>query len=211
MNMRATCLAAVLLTASCGNSPGVSDGYDAFFALLRERTGPAPETRPLTRADIAGFTDPLLYAALPEREVEALLGLARRNGTTETWMTPDDIALILRDGVLVGTRGLGEDLMSAAVPRIRLSGAASPRSAFHIAGDVETVRTDFNCVIAPGVSDSVTILGETRRLTRVAERCTGPSGDFENLYWFDAAGTIRASRQWVSTSVGYITLQRLID
>jgi hypothetical protein len=204
-------LAAALLVSACGSSDSGYEGYDAFFELLRERTGQMPETTPITRAGIGTFSDPLLYAALPSREVESLLGLAQRNGRAETWMTRDNIALILRDGVLIGSRGLGEDLMSAEVVDVRSARGPASRTHFHIGDDGATQQIVFRCAIAEAGTERIDLLGEVRMAQRIDERCDGPDGAIHNTYWTDPGGPIRKSTQWVSGSVGYITLQRLID
>jgi hypothetical protein len=212
--MRVAILSAALLglvLAGCGNQIGGNEGFETLAQVWKQRTTKAPAPKPITRASLGDFADPVLYAAIPKRNVESLLTIAMANRYATTWQTPDNITLTTRDGLLIETRGLGEDLMSAAVPDIRSVRGMAPRTLYHIGGDGATKTTEYQCQITAAGSETIDVLGINYRTVRVDEDCTSVASSLQNRYWIDGTGEIRQSLQWVSESVGYITLLRLID
>jgi hypothetical protein len=202
-------VASLLGLTACGNSQDGFEGYDAIRQYVRAQTAPPPQ--PLTRAMIGDFTDPLLYAALPSRNAEAFLGIAMVDGPIVTWWTQNQVALILRDGALIGTRGLGEDLMASSAPDMRVARGTSRRINQYIGPDDTTLTLAWACEVTELGMETVALLGQAWTGKRVDETCDGSAGKLVNSYWLDRDGSIRQARQWVSPSVGYITIQRLID
>ena len=213
---RIPALAAVLALALAGCGSEQSDlGATAgrLFQALKSRAGggaaPAP---PVSRAQIAGFTDPLLYGRIPSRGADSFLGLAAEGGPYHTWISPDGISLTLRDGgVLVATRGLGEDLVAAEVPAIRGPGGAALRRHRYLGGDERLTEVTFRCRIEPAGRETIEVLERRYATRRVAETCRSGARRFRNDYWLGNQGDIRQSRQWISDSVGFIILQRVVD
>lgn len=216
---------------ACGERTPISETFSAAREVLRSE-GPDASPAALTRAQLAGFDQPLLRATVENRGAVALLGPISTSATGERiWQTADGITLTLRRGVIVATRGLGEDLMSAAGGRA----GATLRTHYTIAGTEQTRATRLDCATA-SVAAPVTVLGQRHATRRITETCTAtvqprlasgtgllggvlalaPPADpapqqIVNTFWVDSGGTLRKSRQWVSNSVGYITIERLID
>jgi hypothetical protein len=206
-------LAAIALAAlcACGNDPYGREGYDAALAEWRRLTAAAEAPQPLTRAAIEGFEAPLIRAAIPARGAESFLGLAMTDGPVETWWTPDQIALTLKSGILIGSRGLGEDLMAAKTPDIRRVRGAFERVHQYIGDNSATESVTWTCLVQERGIETVDLFGLAWSGRRIDETCDGLAGEFVNSYWIGGDGTIRQSQQWVSNSVGYVTIQRLID
>lgn len=210
-------LAALLGLSGCGSDPVVKD--DPFLLSLKavregaqrrargEAAAPAP-----TRAMVDQVQVPLIWASLESRGVSGALVPIGQNGADTTWATADQIAVIMRGGVVRGTRGLGEDLMSAAIPGeslLRQGGSVTRREYFHLDGDDQTVRRKFSCEIHEQDAASLVIAEKRYQTRHFEERCSGESGEFTNDYWFLADGRMIQSRQWISQSVGFMKLQRL--
>lgn len=214
---RGLVLAALLGLAGCGTDPAVKDnpfllGAQGLREALGKRAGDGAEARALTRAMVDQVQVPLLLATLESRGRSGTLVPIGQNGADTTWATADQVAVIMRGGVVRGTRGFGGDLMSAAIPEestLRRSGQVFQRSYFHLDGDDQTVRRTYSCRTHQQESESLVILERRFRAQRVEERCRGENGGFSNDYWFLADGRMIQSRQWISPTVGFLKLQRL--
>ena len=100
---------------------------------------------------------------------------------------------------MVGTRGLGNDLMTADVAQTRAklrSGGAATRVHRRMTGENGVAVATYDC-------------GLSRNGNTVTESCAGPDGQFQNTYVLDKAGRVAASRQWLSPQSGYVTIQRV--
>lgn len=136
-------------------------------------------------------------ATLEQPPLSAAMIESGRNGDVITYQTPDRIALALRDGVLISTRGFGDDLMSADVSEL-LAALHGPRprqaTRVHRYLDAENheVLRSFACVVEGG--------------RQVTETCHGDGISFTNSYVLDGAGAIVQSRQWVGPRRGSIRI-----
>jgi hypothetical protein len=163
-------------------APARSDAERAAEAL---RVNPAPLIQ-------VGFE------ALGQTQVMAMTG---QNGAMRTYMTPSEEALILRGGMLIGTRGLGRDLSVAepgteALIRAGQSGEGS-RVMRYLEGDGLERPLRFACTVAPGPQAGLMV-----------ESCRGHGTSFQNSYAVQA-GQIPVSRQWVGPGTGYVTIMTL--
>lgn len=138
------------------------------------------------------------FESLGQTQIMAMTG---QNGGTRTYMTPAEEALIMRGGMLIGTRGLGHDL-SVAEPQteaiIRAGGSGSgQRIMRYFAGDGLERPLQFSCTVGAGPNPGVTV-----------ENCEGHGTSFQNSYMVQG-GQIAVSRQWIGPSLGYVTIQTL--
>ncbi|HKL65436.1 MAG TPA: YjbF family lipoprotein [Roseovarius sp.] len=144
-----------------------------------------------------------LRVRLPATGAQATLAPVARNGGVTVWQTLDGITLSFRDGVLIATRGLGDDLMSADVDgtlaMLRGSDRATqyPHIRSYLDGEDRTVFRSFQCRREAGPDRQIT------------ERCVSTDVGMTNIYWLDGAGEITRSRQWVSPAVDYMETERL--
>jgi len=148
-----------------------------------------------------------LRVTLPATGAQATLAPVARNGGVTVWQTLDGITLSFRSGVLVATRGLGDDLMSAdpsgtlAMLRGPTGAAQYPHIRSYLDGEDRTVFRSFQCR-----REARSGTGAARQ---VVERCISTDVEVTNTYWLDAAGEIVRSRQWVSPTVDYMETERL--
>jgi hypothetical protein len=212
LRFAACALAGLALLAGCSSEKTQIDGWTqarAVLATLTAKRSTAPIDPGLTRAQVDGSQLPLILLTVENRNATAALARVNTNAGTETFITADGITVTTRDGVLISSRGLGNDLMSAAVPsRAQISaGSGSHRRVHdHLDGGDVTVRHAFDCTLAGAGSETVTVVGLSWPTRVVSESCTGDSGSFENRYWIDSRGIIRQSRQWVGADVGFLRL-----
>ena len=185
-------------------------GASLTGSIFARRTAAAPGGLPaLERAAIDASTIPARVVTIEATGVSAVVLQLAQNGNVTVFATGDGLQFALRDGVLVSTRGLGVDLMSAAAPTaatLRRADGTHARSYFTLTGTDATRRLDLTCTLAPEGRATLAIYGLSVPTEVVVERCAGAGLGFENRYWFDAGGRIRQSRQWVNDAVGTIGL-----
>ncbi|MFT6452307.1 MAG: hypothetical protein ACJA06_001804 [Halocynthiibacter sp.] len=182
---------------------------------------PGPEDMPdlrgsITPAQLAQVKEPLLLAELPNIGVAATLVARGRNGDVATWETADRVSIAFRQGVLSGTRGLGDDLMQADVSgtlAMLASGKPNvfyPRIHSYLDGEYQTAFRSFQCSKISQSAQTIELASERMSVKRIEEACFSPGLEITNTYWRGADGTMWKSRQWVSARVGYLSAERLV-
>lgn len=202
------CVAAALfILTACGNN----QGEDAI-GLRLEQIGKIGSETPegpsaaqirarLTPDVMARRPGSVIVASLPKRDVAAALFQASVNGDVTTYFTPDGISLALRDGILVGTRGLGFDLMTANVD--------GPLSAIAGGSQTNVVRIHHYLNGENAVTLRRFICNYTRTAAMISETCRSPDVTISNSYTMTSDGRIGASRQWISPEVGYVQVDQI--
>lgn len=209
--LRITLAASLLGTlAACGNDQdaGVFGvlAQTAGQVVAERRTPDQPAAPPTSAQDAAAEAlrvnpGPLIQAGFESLGRSQVMAMTGQNGAMRTYMTPAEEALILRGGMLVGTRGLGNDL-SVAEPGteglIRAGAAGTgTRVMRYFAGDGIERPLQFTCTVGAGPAPGVTV-----------ENCEGHGATFQNSYMVQG-GQIAVSRQWIGPALGYVTIQTL--
>lgn len=213
--------AALALVAACGNDKGASNpvaaavGQMAQATLAKGKKGAAPAAQaaaPVGRAELAAFGKPILRVQSKALGQDGFLTIADAKENVVTWTAQGQANFSLRDGVLIQTRGLGSDLMSAQVPSLaQLRSGASYERVYYFLGpdDIGTRRT-YDCTTATIGRETIEVVGKTHATTRVTETCTRQNGKVTNDYWIEGS-TVRKSRQWASNGVTYLEFEKVID
>jgi hypothetical protein len=147
------------------------------------------------------------------RGADALLTPIDVKGDVVTWSTTDGTTFTFRQGVLIQTRGLGPDLMSAEAPSVAQllqDGGMHRRQYFFLGADDRTTRRAYDCTVAIAGQETIEIFGRSHRVTRVSEACSRPQGSITNDFWIEG-DTIRRSRQLLSGGVGFVEFERVVD
>lgn len=177
--------------------------------------GGAPDVRSLLdRAQVDRSTQPLLLAEIPALDAAAtLIPLGSRDGVV-TWQTADDVALSFRDGVVVASRGLGFDLISADVTGTLAAMNGGPQAGYSrlltfLDGEGQTLFRAFLCEMAAPRPETIEVVGAAFPTTRHDETCNSTGLRIDNSYWRDPDGTMRRSRQWLSPGAEMLITERL--
>ena len=190
-------------------------------AVAGDETEPRP---PLTRAVLDTIDGEFIQAEIEKSGSSAFMYIsAERTGAAAgaeggrllVWRTENDVSLTLRDGVLVETRGLGNDMISAeggpalAAVRSRVAGQGSKRQVYS-ALDNKSVAMNFVCAVDDLGPETIVIV-ERRHATRhLRETCELQGGTVVNDYWVDSRGpTVWQSRQWGGPNIGYVQFRQL--
>lgn len=176
--------------------------------------GPDPRAV-LTRAQLDIVDQPTLLAELPMLEVAATLALSGQNAKVSTWASGDQASLSFQNGVLVATRGLGPDLMSADIAGTMSMLATGrleyyPRYVSYLDGEYQTQYRVFQCKRTASTRDRTVIFDRSHNTTRIEETCTTPGRTVTNIYWTGPDGFVWKARQWVSADAGYLWTERLV-
>jgi hypothetical protein len=212
---------ALTLLAGCGNDTGATNpvasavGQMAKASLAKgkgDKAAASPAAAPPTRQDLAAYGKPILRTRSERLGQDGFLTIADAKSNVVTWTAQGQATFSLRDGILIQTRGLGADLMSAEAPSLAQlqSGASYPRVYFFLGEDDRGTRRSYDCVAATLGREKVTVLDKTHAVTHVSELCTRPNSKVTNDFWIEGK-TIRKSRQWASSRVGYVEFEQVID
>ena len=156
-----------------------------------------------------------LRVLLPGTGAVAALAPVAQNSDVTVWQTLDGITLSFRRGVLVATRGLGDDLMSADVEGninlLRRTGGDGYYSHIrsYLDGENQTVFRSYQCRRAGQAPTSVKVANQVTSARRVEVFCVSRGDEFTNTFWLDGMGRVIKSRQWVSPAVQYMETERI--
>ncbi|MDC1182650.1 YjbF family lipoprotein [Planktomarina temperata] len=138
--------------------------------------------------------------------------MIQENGPTRTYVSDDGIALLLQNGLLAGSRGFGDDLMSsdhAAAHRAILKGSGRyERVLRYINSQNHLEAVPLTCGLTDHGAQTITILGDKHRVIRRVEICDLAGRQIENTFWISGK-TIWKSQQWVSDRVGSLTIEQV--
>lgn len=225
---KSVALVAVLaVLAGCGNDKsGPNPMVSAIGAMAKESVakakakksgGKAATAKAATpaelRAELQAAGKPVLLASSQSLGQTSFLAVADTKGDVITWKTQDGVTFSQRNGVMIQTRGLGADLMSAQVPSIgqlMQAGRSYQRIYYFLGDDDQGTRRTYDCSTAIVGKETIDVLGRKHGTTHVTETCERPLGKLTNEYWIEGK-SIRQSRQWISGRIGSVDFQRVID
>ena len=219
-----TGLIALLGLAACGNGsdsqPLELQVIEAGRAAIAERAARRQATArpPLTRAALNTVQVSALEVTLERRDVLAYLFIdgTRRDSTPgkiTVWRSEDNLNVVTRNGIVIATRGLGNDLLSSQVP----VGGDRPgpvRGGEHVqmvrALDNREIPVRLACDLIDLGAETIVIVERKHATRHLQQRCEGAGGTVVNDYWVDSGtGIVWQSRQWAGPGIGYMRLRRL--
>jgi len=212
---------ALAALAGCGSDKQSGALLKQTFTALSEgfsaNKSPAPKSAAeagLTRAALSASTTPLISAAIPSRDAFALLQPFHSSGDVQTWVTGDASSISLRQGVVIATRGLGPDLMSASVPSLATlatGGGTHQRMFTLLDGADQPQRLEYSCKVTSITPESTIVVGLASATRHIVEECRGSGPAFTNHFWVEIGGKVRKSRQWIGQNIAYVDIEQLVD
>ncbi|WP_380056263.1 YjbF family lipoprotein [Falsihalocynthiibacter sp. SS001] len=205
----------LLALAACGSEEREETFGSAVYEDLKAKyidkpeEGAAPAARDLSW--IETNTKPLIVVVIEETQGMGFLAYQANNKGYKTWRTSDDTSFIFRNGFLTGTKGLGQDLVSASVPSRAASSGSQARTHYYLDGDDNVVGQNFACNWKFVGSETTPVIIKTYQTKHYSESCESGELSFKNDYWLDSSGIIRQSRQYVSETVGYVSLLKILE
>ena len=218
MTMTRTLLLAAmgLMLAGCGDlgSSGVGSRMaGALFPALAGTAAAPASPLDFSPQTIAADTSRYMILTINALAVQAPARLVQDNGSDQTWASQSGFTASYRDGLLVATRGLGDDLMASDTGGVRAAlaqGGGTAQRAVDFLDDFDQITTvRFDCEIVAQGRETVDLGLRQPDLAKFEETCTSPKLVFTNIYWLDGTGNILQSRQFVSQTVAYLRSNRL--
>jgi len=184
------------------------------FAGIFKKSGSVADPRKMiTREAIDASPVKVLLAGIETRNAFATLSPVGENSGVVSWVTGDRIGLSFKQGVLVSTRGLGQDLMAADVSgslgALRAGRGQTIRIHDYLDGENQIQRRRFQCDIQTAGREVLSIYGLKIATNHVIESCQNPDYSFQNHYWISAGSKIWQSRQWIGPTLKYVFVQQL--
>jgi hypothetical protein len=132
----------------------------------------------------------------------------------EVWLGVDGTTITFKNGHLIATRGLGEDLMSSegTLPSFHIisDSAKYLKMQSWLLDDNQIKSVNYSCTAAvESARKAITIFEKTFLVQRVLETCKADDSTIKNEYFFERNGIVRRSRQYHSPALGHIFFERL--
>ena len=220
------CLALALggALAGCGSDARSTEGtrlaggeigrmLNGLLHRGKAEAGPGPDAETMARQALADNQGPLILTNFESQNSTTIFGLSGENGTMRTYASPASQALILRDGLVAGSRGFGFDVMSGevdalgALVRDRRAGTAD-YTLRYLDGLGQERPVPMQCTVTPGPEQSYPFAGQTWSGTLMAAHCTTSGGyAFDDTFIVAETGAVLSSRQWIGPEIGFVTIQ----
>ena len=180
----------MILLASCSSiSNNIAPGYAETFNTFRVL--------------ITGYEDDLISAELvksiPYASMSLKIGngpkgliiLESAEGDTFTWVSADSIYLVIKDGRIIKTEGLENELKNTLYPNTdfkEILSGSNPNLVAYYSYDnpeINNLRLDINYKVKD--EEMIDILGEKKQLTHIVEEIRNSTygWNFTNHYWLD--------------------------
>ncbi|MES2817247.1 MAG: YjbF family lipoprotein [Pseudomonadota bacterium] len=218
-------LVALAALAGCGTDKTPNPMVAAVGALAKtsvaklkgQEAAPAAQapSAEALRAELAKAGKPVLLVSSKTLGQTGFLMVSDAKRDVLTWATPDGATFSQRNGVLIQTRGLGADLMSAEVPsvgQLLQAGVPYQRVYYFLGADDQGTRRTYDCATSIVGNENIDVLGRNHSASHVTETCTRSvsGGKITNEFWVEGS-MIRQSRQFVSSGIGFVDFARVID
>jgi len=214
LGRRSIVLCALALLAGCGSEQQRNGLFEIGRSVTRlvgdagARSGVlGAENLTATDAQLRRSGRPLIKVTRADLGLGAALSMADNKGSAVIWRSADGNTVTLFNGLLIATRGFGNDLASAKVPSVRAGTGDVLREHYYLGGDEVMRRHAFFCDFRDGGRQALNLLGVTFDTDLVVETCTGDIDSFENRYWFNDQGGILKSVQWASPEIGALVIE----
>lgn len=219
---RLPALLAIMALAACGSDRQATEGAGVFKKLAvaaktslstRKAGTRAPvDTEAMAASAKQTVMGSILIAQFEINRYTTVLGQIGENAGIRTYATPDQKAMLVKGGVVVGTRGFGDDLMSAkadeAIRLIRARAVGTAKRTYrYLDGEGIERPLPMTCSIAPGSSQALAFGGQRFATVQVAETCVSGPLSVGNAYWVTGDGSIVMSHQWIGQTLGFADIQ----
>jgi hypothetical protein len=135
-----------------------------------------------------------------------------RKGDRSTYMSASRRGVILNNGILTQTQGVGGDLAGAQHETLdlRITGRVFTKVHTTLGGDDRIHAETFRCIRTARAVDYFGLDAKRRLLQPIDEVCRNEDRVHENVYFLHpGTGTVFRSRQWVSDQLGYFRIEQI--
>ena len=212
-------LMASFVTLSCSSTPEMETTEDKTLKLLTETLKKQRQKNKLidvrtilTREQIDNANMPVLMVELPSGQ-NGTLTQYPGTGLGTTWLGIDGATLTLQNGVIIASRGMGDDVMGGVtgMPNWKsITEKSYSRSLSYLVKDNVILTRNFYCQILDKQKTQTFEFFDVKFVTNLFEEtCKDEVGVIENSYFIDKDNIVRNSYQFHSPSIGYLKIHRV--
>ena len=135
-----------------------------------------------------------------------------RKGDRSSYMSASRRGLILKNGIITQTQGVGGDLSISQheTYALRDTGRVFTKTHGYLGGDNQIYTVSYRCIRTARPTDQYGLRERRRLLTPVDEVCRNETQIHENVYFlYPGTGEVFRSRQWVSDQIGYLRVDQI--
>ncbi|MDA7423344.1 YjbF family lipoprotein [Thalassococcus lentus] len=214
----ATAFAAVLALSACGNgnrdAAAMLKAIPAAFAA--KKAGPVGVSAEQMSQVLASTQAPVNLFVWESTKAQFLMVEIERNRGHQSFGNAARQLIVIKDGVITGSRGLGGDLMSsdadALISQVRRRTAGNvPYTMRFLTPEDVTTTMNLNCAVTPLGQQVPVQAGEVNGTGEAVNAvCSNADGyTVTNTFIVDGHGRILTTRQWISQTIGFLTVQPL--
>ncbi|MEM7438835.1 MAG: YjbF family lipoprotein [Pseudomonadota bacterium] len=207
-----------IMLAACGSDDRERPISNRLIDVLKsvraqkQAKGQPQAALQITREQVDATEFSLLRLTVQKTGTVATAGLFEINQDTLSYQLATSQAIYLKGGFLTGTRGLGHDLMTAAVPSsVAAAVKADTYERVHryLTADNKLSVQRYRCTMSLGGPTKLTQLDRSYNVRIAKETCTGEGRAFNNSYAMAAGGWIWQSSQWLGPFAGQVKIEQL--
>ena len=135
-----------------------------------------------------------------------------RDGGRSTYMSASRRGVVLNNGILSQTQGVGGDLAGSKheITRLRTTGKVFTKVHTSLGGDDRIHSETFRCIRTARPVDYFGLDENRRLLQPIDEVCSNENRKHENVYFlYPGTDRVFRSRQWVSEQIGYFRIEQV--
>ncbi len=213
-------LALLFLITACSNSPEFETGEIKTFQIVKnalmQKNNPKqfPDSRKLlSRKQIDSTNIPILFVELASGQNGTLTPYPGQ-GIGQTWLAADGATVTLDQGVIKASRGMGNDIMGgySSMPSWVSLGERTQyvKVLNYLSGNNKLHSRVLDCQIKKTKrKELIEVWGIVFEVKKYQEACSDGEGKIHNTYYVDQNQIVRRSFQYHSSSLGYLTIERL--
>jgi len=207
--------------ACCSNTPELETGEIKTWQLLKQSFEQSNHSKIfvdarnlLNREKIDAVDIPILFIQLESGQNGTLTPYPGQ-GVGQTWLGADGATITLERGVIKASRGMGDDVMGSTTSmpswsNIKNEVIVYSRKIGYIAGNNKIFQRVFECKIKKINKTEVLEIWQVKFFTKKFEEICNSNGfEFKNFYYLDSSEIVRKSLQYHSSTLGYLTTERL--
>ncbi len=206
---------------SCTNSHELETGEIKTLRLLKDSfiqlNNPKAfidARKLLSRERVDEIGSPILFVEMQSGQNGTLTPYPGK-GLGQHWISADGATVTTDNGILIASRGMGDDLMGSVAPippwiNLKTNGGAYIRQLSYLDGSNKIYSLNLKCEIKKiHKKTRITVWNASFKVNNYEEVCTDTKRLIRNTYHVGNDGVVRESYQYHSDTLGYIMLQRL--
>ena len=169
---------------------------------------------PNTKKWLEKFNQPIILTSSIDRKHQATLVSLGNNEDRLTWVSSDGISLSYDNGVLIGTRGYSQDLLSLKYKNpnklFKSNHLQYNKTHRYLNGENRYSDIEFQCTGKKMRPKSIEIVEYTLLIDKYIEKCVNDRHQYQNEYDLLAGTTVVVkSKQWISPVNSYFLTYNL--